>query len=206
MKCPFCGTDNPAGEMFCSNCGGYLDPAAGNAPTIAATVPSVSAPMSGPPSNPGTVTVSGVSGTLAPHARLQNGRYIVDKILGQGGMGAAVLARDTRVANKLVVIKELISENTDPRQRQDDVRNFEREVETLTAIDHPLVPTVTDSFQEGSHYYMVQEYAAGETLEHWMEREKKPMPEREALEYTSQALDILDYLSQMKPPLIHRDI
>src|ERR1051326_7503084 len=210
MKCPFCGTDNPAGEMFCSNCGGYLDPSAANAPTIAATVPSMnagaSASMSGPPSTPATVTASGTSGTLAVNARLQNGRYVVDRILGQGGMGAAVLARDTRVANKLVVIKELISDNTDPQQRQEDVRNFEREVETLTSIDHPLVPTVTDSFQEGSRYYMVQEYAAGETLENRMEHDKKPMPEREALEYTAQVLDILDYLSQMKPPLIHRDI
>src|SRR5438034_2549393 len=36
-----------------------------------------------------TSTTSGAtSGTLTPNARLQNGRYVVDKILGQGGMGA----------------------------------------------------------------------------------------------------------------------
>ncbi len=148
----------------------------------------------------------GTSSTLTPNSRLQNGRYIIDKILGQGGMGAALLARDSRVSNKRVVIKELISDNTDPAKRQEDVRNFEREVETLAAIDHPLVPNVTDSFQEGARYFMVQEYVEGENLEDRMDRVQQPMPEREALAYASQMLDVLDYLEQQNPPIVHRDI
>jgi len=137
---------------------------------------------------------------------LQGGRYVIKKILGQGGMGAAVLANDMRVAGKPVVIKELISDSTDPVKLQEDVRNFEREVETLAYIDHPLVPTVTDHFQEGSHYFMVQEYADGENLEDRLNRTNQPLPERDALTYTSQVLDILDYLEQQNPPIVHRDI
>ena len=201
MKCPFCGADNQPGENFCTNCGGYLD----SSPAPVATGGSSSATLVG-----GGVTAtggtSGVSGALAPNVRLQNGRYIVEKMLGQGGMGTAVLARDANVSNKTVVIKELISDNTDPTKRQEDVRNFQREVETLAQLDHPLVPAVTDSFQEGTRYYMVQEYVPGENLEDHIERAKKPMPEKEALAYTSQVLDILDYLGQQKPPLVHRDI
>src|SRR6266567_7147624 len=180
MKCPFCGTVNQPGESFCSNCGGYLDGSdaqtvvGGNSPTIVSTVGNT---------GPTTTTSGGTGGarTLNPNAQLQAGRYVVEKVLGQGGMGAAVLARDTRVSNKRVVIKELVSDNTDPAQREADVRNFEREVETLAHLDHPLIPTVTDSFQEGSRYYMVQEYAAGENLEAHMERINQPMAEREAL-------------------------
>ncbi|HLG78032.1 MAG TPA: serine/threonine-protein kinase, partial [Ktedonobacteraceae bacterium] len=185
---------------------GYLDGSdgqtivGGNSPTVVSTG-----------SNSGrapTTTGGGTGGarTLVPNAQLQGGRYVVEKVLGQGGMGAAVLARDTRVSNKRVVIKELVSENTDPQQHQEDVHNFEREVETLAALDHPLIPTVTDSFQEGSHYFMVQEYAAGENLEDRMERVNQPMAEREALTYASQVLDILDYLEQQSPPIVHRDI
>lgn len=204
MKCPYCGTDNPVGEDFCTNCGGFLDPSANdatvssgsaNSPTVVASSGSIPLATSG-----------AVSGSLRPNARLQNGRYVVEKVLGQGGMGAAVLVRDTRVSNKKMVIKELISDNSDPVQRQDDVRNFEREVETLANLDHPLIPTVTDSFQEASRYYMVQEYAAGENLEDYMERLKKPMPELEALTYATQVLDILNYLSEQTPPIVHRDI
>jgi serine/threonine protein kinase/ABC-type branched-subunit amino acid transport system substrate-binding protein len=200
MKCPNCGTNNPVGEDFCSNCGFYLKSApvpASNSGTFSTGVTA-----SGPTSIAGT----GNSRSLVPNTRLQNGRYVVDKILGEGGMGTAVLARDTRVSNKVVVIKELISDNTDPTKHQEDVDNFEREVATLANIDHPLVPTVTDSFQEGSRYFMVQEYAAGEDLEHHMERLKQAMPEREALTYISQVLDILEYLAQQTPPIVHRDI
>jgi serine/threonine protein kinase len=158
----------------------------------------------------GSTTIGGSgqgnSRTLTPNTQLQNGRYVVEKVLGQGGMGAAVLARDTRVSNKRVVIKELVSDGSNSTQRQEDVRNFEREVEMLASLDHPLVPTVTDSFQEGSRYYMVQEYAPGENLEDHMEHLNKPMPEKEALTYISQVLDILDYLSQQVPPVVHRDI
>jgi serine/threonine protein kinase len=204
MKCPFCGIVNQPGESFCSNCGGYLDGSdaqtvvSSNSPTVVST-----AGNSGP-----TTTGGGTGGarTLTPNAQLQSGRYVVEKVLGQGGMGAAVLARDTRVSNKRVVIKELVSENTDPKQHQEDVHNFEREVETLANLDHPLIPTVTDSFQEDSHYFMVQEYAAGENLEDRMERVNQPMAEHEALTYASQVLDILEYLEQQSPPIVHRDI
>src|SRR5579885_742507 len=205
MKCPFCGTDNAAGETFCTNCGGYL----AAAPPSSSSSGSVSATTYNTGTTTGGATTSGGSGgarTLLPNATLQNGRYVVEKVLGQGGMGAAVLARDTRVSNKKVVIKELISDNTDPKQRQEDVRNFEREVATLANLDHPLIPGVTDSFQEGSHYFMVQDYVAGENLEDHMERINQPMPEREALTYASQVLDILDYLEHQTPPIVHRDI
>ena len=202
MKCPNCGTVNPAGETFCINCGAFLNNPPASIPATNTVAGSAS---------PGATTFggsgnSGTSRTLRPNETLQNGRYAIDKILGQGGMGAALLARDTRVSNKLVVIKELISDNTDPEKRKEDVRNFEREVETVASIDHPLVPNVTDYFQEGTRAFMVQEYVAGENLEDHMERINAPMSEREALSYASQVLDILDYLSQQTPPIVHRDI
>lgn len=203
MKCPFCGSDNQPGEDFCTNCGGYLGSAA-----QAAQAPAASSSTTAATSVSATTTSGGSGGarTLVPGSTLQSGRYAVEKVLGEGGMGAAVLARDTRVSNKRVVIKELVSDTTDPKQHQEDVHNFEREVDTLAGLDHPLIPTVTDSFQEGSHYFMVQEYAAGETLEARMERTRQPMDEKEALTYASQVLDILEYLEEQTPPIVHRDI
>lgn len=198
MECPYCRTANRDGTTYCNSCGKFI----GSIPTPPP-----------PPSSSGSVSstiISSVSSTpsrsLAIGARLQGGRYIVKQVLGQGGMGAALLATDIRLAGKLVVIKELISDNVDQTKRQEDVRNFKREVATLAHIDHPLVPNVTDHFQEGNHYFMVQEYVEGENLEEQLERTNQPLREREMLICASQILDVLDYLSQQTPPLVHRDI
>jgi len=137
---------------------------------------------------------------------LQGGRYVVKQVLGEGGMGAALLATDKRLDNKLVVIKELISDNTDPEKFKEDERNFKQEVVTLAHLDHPLIPNVMDNFEEGSRYFMVQEYVEGENLEDRMDRLNQPMKEREVLLIASEVLDILDYLSQQTPPIVHRDI
>ena len=187
MECPYCNAENRDGVHFCSNCGKPLTP------TITASSTSA-----------GSANTN--SRTLTPGSRLQGGRYIIKKMLGQGGMGAAMLATDIRLDSKSVVLKELISDSTDPARLQEDVRNFKREVATLAHLDHPLIPNVTDHFQEGSRYFMVQEYAEGENLEERMDRVNQPMMEREALGYTSEVLDILDYLAQETPPIVHRDI
>src|SRR6266700_3431528 len=210
MKCPYCGTDNPPTEDYCINCGGYLKSSPTVATATSGQAPGPGATFAGTAGQATSSTTIGgtytTSGSLAPGGHLQGGRYVIKKILGQGGMGAAVLANDMRVAGKPVVIKELISDSTDPVKLQEDVRNFEREVETLAYIDHPLVPTVTDHFQEGSHYFMVQEFVDGENLEDRLDRTNQPLPEQDALTYASQVLDILDYLEQQNPPIVHRDI
>ena len=163
MKCPYCGAMNENTDDFCTNCGAYLHAplaTSGTPPSPVVQVDPHSTSNSTSNSTSGDVTVTGptsvgvgsttLTSALVPNTQLQAGRYVVTRVLGQGGMGAAVLAQDTRVSNKQVVIKELISDETDQAQRQEDVRNFIREVETLARLDHPLVPTVTDSFQEGS--------------------------------------------------------
>src|SRR5260221_2839924 len=183
-KRPCCGTENSNEESFCEHCGGFLDP------STATTTQGESVHASNSQSHP-------------PGSHLQDGRYVIKKILGQGGMGSLALASDTRLADKLVVIKELISDNADPTE---DVRNFKGEVQTLAHLDHPLIPGVTDHFQEGSRYFMVQEYVEGENLEARLERIKRPMEEQDALSYAAEVLDILDYLEQQTPPIVHRDI
>src|SRR6266516_2585798 len=184
MRCPYCGIENQSGENFCEYCGSSMDLSS-------------------------TITIGRESintRSLIPGSSLQGGRYVIKKILGQGGMGSVFLATDTRLANKMVVIKALNSDDSDPATRQQEVRNFKQEVETLAHLDHPLIPSVTDHFQEGSPYCMVQEYVEGESLQAHMERANQPMPEAVALSYASEVLDILDYLAQQVPPIVHRDI
>jgi eukaryotic-like serine/threonine-protein kinase len=188
MECPFCKTENRDGVSYCSNCGKYIGP--GPAPTSHTTT------------GGGTVN----SRALTVGTALQGGRYVVKKVLGEGGMGAALLATDKRLDNKPVVIKELISESSDPTKLKEDEKNFKQEVVTLAHLNHPLIPDVTDNFEEGSRYFMVQEYIEGENLEDRLDHLQGPMKEREVLTYASQVLDVLEYLAQQTPPIVHRDI
>lgn len=140
MKCLFCNVDNLGTNDFCDNCGGYLRPSATAATVISSMISTAGASSSSvfPTTTGGTTDIFR---SLAPGGTLQAGRYVIKKVLGQGGMGAALLATDMRVAGKPVVIKELISDSTDPVKHQEDVRNFEREVETLAFIMAIHVPT-----------------------------------------------------------------
>src|SRR6266446_4280442 len=187
MECPYCKYENRDGVRYCSNCGKPM-------PSTTAT------------STSNSTTIGGTSRALNVGTSLQGGRYAIKQILGEGGMGAALLATDKRLDNKLVVIKELISDNTDPEKFKEDEHNFKQEVVTLAHLDHPLIPNVMDNFEEGSRYFMVQEYVEGENLEDRMDRLNQPMKEREVLLIASEVLDILDYLSQQTPPIVHRDI
>src|SRR5205809_7256507 len=133
MECPYCNAENRDGVRFCANCGRPLDQADSTQPAVVG--PAVAVPT---------------SHSLTPGAKLQGGRYVIKKVLGQGGMGAALLAVDNRLDGKQVVIKELLSDSTDMVRFQEDVRNFKREVATLAHLDHSHIPSVTDHFQEGS--------------------------------------------------------
>ncbi len=186
MECPYCKAENRDGVRYCGSCGKLI-----GTPTST--------------TNP-AIPVSSPSRSLVVGSRLQGGRYVVKKVLGQGGMGAALLATDIRLDGKSVVIKELISDTVDPNQRQDDIRNFKREMSLLAHLDHPLIPNVTDHFQEGTRYFIVQEFVDGENLEERLERLNQPLKEREVLICASEILDVLDYLAQQNPPVIHRDI
>ncbi len=185
MECPYCKAENRDGVRYCGSCGKLIGT---------------------PPDTPTAMPGNSSSRSLATGSRLQGGRYVIKKVLGQGGMGAALLATDIRLDGKPVVIKELISDTVDPDHLQDDVRNFKREVSLLAHLDHPLIPNVTDHFQEGSRYFMVQEYVDGENLEEQIERLGQPLKERDVLVCASEILDVLDYLAQQNPPVIHRDI
>jgi serine/threonine protein kinase len=187
MTCPNCGTENKAGDHFCEECGAQL--ISGEAATTTS----------------GSETANPAAG-LVPGVSLQNGRYLVAKALGEGGMGSVLLAKDTRLADKLTVVKVLNADSSNTEKLHEDVRNFKREAETLAHLDHPLIPDVTDHFEEGSRYYMVMDYVDGENLEHLLERTKHAMKEEEALRYALEVLDILEYLSRQQPVIVHRDI
>jgi hypothetical protein len=88
------------------------------------------------------------------------GRYVVDRVLGRGGMGVVVRA-DDRVLGEAVAIKILRPEYAAERRW---VERLAREVKLARQINHPNVCRVFDFEQAEGHAFVVMELAARGTL------------------------------------------
>src|SRR5215468_8628589 len=91
------------------------------------------------------------------------GRYLVERELARGGMGAVYLAVDKpELHSRRVVVKVLLEEAL----RSDwIVKKFQQEIESLTRLDDPGVVGIFDAglLDDGTPY-LVMQYVEGATL------------------------------------------
>ncbi len=124
-------------------------------------------------------------------------------------MGAIYLADDTRLVRKCIV-KEMLPDYTSPEGRHKAETDFQREARTLALLNqpgHPNIPEIYDYFIENGRHYLVMKYIGGENLEERLKRRKRPLNEKDAIEWAIQVCDALAYMHNRKPePVIHRDI
>lgn len=89
-------------------------------------------------------------------------RYLIEKELGRGGVGAVYLARDLKLHEKRVVVKVLLEKSmTD----QWTVQKFLQEKEALARVDHPGVVGVLDTGElPNGEPYIVMQFVDGISL------------------------------------------
>jgi serine/threonine-protein kinase len=124
-------------------------------------------------------------------------RYRIDALLAQGEMGAVYRATDETFGTPVAIKEDL--EATPEAQEQ-----FRREASALLELDHANLPRITDHFvvpDQGQ--YLVMDYVEGEDLGQIVDREKA-VPEQQALGWTGQVLEALEYLHSQK--IIHGDV
>ena len=89
-----------------------------------------------------------------------NNRYLLLKILGQGGMGRVYLAVDQKTQQQ-VAVKECFASHASAKM----IRRIKREYYFMHKINHPNVVKGIDFFCVKNNYFIVMEYAEGITLE-----------------------------------------
>jgi len=131
--------------------------------------------------------------------KVLQGRYRVERQIGQGGMGAVFIATDERFGST-VAIKETFF--TDDKFR----KAFEREARLLNSLRHPALPRVSDHFIDGNGQFIVMEFIDGDDLSEQLESEGRVFEVEDVLRWADQLLDALEYLHSQEMPVIHRDI
>jgi serine/threonine protein kinase len=144
---------------------------------------------------------------LRPGHVLQN-RYRIVAIIGVGQMGAVYLARDLHFPNvtRLCAVKEMINLAKDPRLREQTVKNFEREADTLAMLDHPAIPYIYDYFSSGDRAYLVMQDLRGRDLEQILNSTDGFLPVEQVLDWAIQICEVLSYLHNHQPPVVFRDM
>ncbi|MEM7132188.1 MAG: protein kinase [Chloroflexota bacterium] len=146
--------------------------------------------------------------TLYIDQTLDHGRYLIQKRLGQGGMGTVYLALDQQNSARQVAIKEN-QESALEFQIQ-----FRNEAQTLARLDHPNLPRIDRYFMGTNNcQYLVMDYIDGETLKDIQTNRTEPLSEDEIRPWLSQIMDALEYMhtwiepkTRRLSPIIHRDI
>jgi eukaryotic-like serine/threonine-protein kinase len=131
--------------------------------------------------------------------RTLGNRYVVERLLGKGGMGTVYCARQVNVGT-LVAIKVL-----HPPVARDPslVERFEREAFAMARLDHPNALRVLDFGKEGELLYLVTEYVEAKNLSTIMEAEW-PVDDQRIIAILSQVLGALIAVHEIG--IVHRDI
>lgn len=131
------------------------------------------------------------------------GRYVIEKRIGRGAMGAVYLARDPRI-NRPVALKVIPIEKEFEDEELEEARlRFFREAESAGRLTHPNIITVYDCGEDKHLAYIAMEYLPGLQLTHFTDPRKLLAPKK-ALELCARTADALDYAHNQQ--VIHRDI
>jgi len=131
------------------------------------------------------------------------GRYVIERKLGRGAMGAVYLARDPRI-NRAVALKVIPIEKEFEDEELEEARlRFFREAESAGRLTHPNIITVYDCGEDKHLAYIAMEYLQGTPLTQFTDSKKLLAPNK-ALELCARTAEALDYAHNQG--VIHRDI
>ena len=138
------------------------------------------------------------------------GRYRINRIIGQGGMGSIYLADDLRLEGRQCALKEVENDRSlTPDLLRETREQFLREATVLARLDHPNIPKVSDFFSIGNRDYLIMDFVPGKDLRTLMIEARQSgsfLDEVEVLNWAEQLAEALIYLHSQTPPILHRDI
>jgi tRNA A-37 threonylcarbamoyl transferase component Bud32 len=156
-------------------------------------------------------TQGSITAAAANDAQLGNGggtperlgRYVIERRIGRGAMGAVYLAKDPRI-NRAIALKVIsIEKEFEDEELREARLRFYREAESAGRLTHPNIITVFDAGEDKGLAYIAMEYVPGIPLRSFTDPKRLLAPKR-ALELAAATAEGLDYAHNQG--VIHRDI
>jgi serine/threonine protein kinase len=165
-------------------------------------------------------SAQGDSKMYLPLRTILNHRYLIGKVLGQGGFGITYLARDIQL-EKQIAIKEYFPRDLATRSTNKNIvtpysgqaatdyeyglDKFLEEAQVLSRFqDHPGIVPVYEFFNANETAYMVMQYLEGMTLKTYLQQEGGRVSFKRAVEIMMPVMDALHEVHGLG--LLHRDI
>jgi serine/threonine protein kinase len=126
-----------------------------------------------------------------------NGRFRIDSILGEGGMGMVYQATQLNL-NRPVALKIMNQGYEDNRDR------FRREARVASALRHRNAVQIYDFGEDGERLFLAMEYLKGDTLRSEVDVDLSPVPAFRVVEIGLQLVDVLAAAHEID--LVHRDL
>ena len=131
-----------------------------------------------------------------------DGRYRIDRELGQGGVGVVYLAYDEKLHNKRVVVKVLLEKS---QANQWFVQKFQQEKEALARVDYPGVVGILDAGElPQGEPYIVMQFIDGISLRDAIKNEPEGLDLHRVASIVKQAASALNVVHAKK--IFHRDL
>ncbi len=146
------------------------------------------------------------AGVIGPGATIKQ-RFVLEELIGQGGMGAVYRARDLRKEeaqdSEPHVALKLLSDEF--RQHPDSLVALQREAKKAQVLAHPNIVTVYDFDRDGTQVFMTMEYLQGDPLDAVIRQRGAigGLPQKEALPIIDRMSRGLAYAHQ--EGIVHSD-
>ncbi|MDX8388331.1 MAG: protein kinase [Ghiorsea sp.] len=131
------------------------------------------------------------------------GRFVIEKELGRGAMGAVYLGRDPKI-DRVVAVKTLaLAQEFDSTEIKEVEQRFFQEASAAGRLNHPNIVTIYDAAEEHDLAYIAMEYISGDSLDAFVQKDRL-LPTDLVLKIIAKIADGLEYAGQQG--IVHRDI
>jgi len=183
MKCPACGRENLPGASRCAGCARTLPGETGPSSATGPHADPGARPVPRPPAGDeaatgsGAIVVGGAPATQPPAlvaGTPLGSRYLIEAVLGEGGMGMVYRARDMEL-NRTVALKVIRPELA---SRPEILDRFKREILLASQVTHKNVVRIFDLGEVGDLRFISMSFIEGESLRALLDREGPLAAER----------------------------